>query len=99
ADAIPSLHTPSPAETVDAIYNPEKDHDDAQSAMDNLKKRYEDILVTHFFLSKCGKTSPGDYQIITSALRQEMAAVNAPQHLQNDIVSSAQGSYQEIYSH
>ncbi|NDG19985.1 MAG: hypothetical protein EB117_17215 [Betaproteobacteria bacterium] len=66
--------------------------------MDDIKKRYEDILVLYLYMKKCGRAKPTDYNIITSALAQEMAAVNAPGKLHNDIVESAQGSFQEIYA-
>jgi hypothetical protein len=90
--------TPS---TLDQVYNPEREQGikgDDQSSMDDIKKRYEDILVIYMFLKHCGRIESTDYNIITSALAQEMASVNAPGRLQFDIVNSAKGSYQEIYS-
>lgn len=91
--------TPMPAEdTVDGIYNPEVYSTGNASAIDSVKKRYEEILVTYFFLIKCGAANPLDYHIITSALSQEMASINAPGRLQNDIVTAAKGSYKEMYS-
>jgi len=86
------------AQTVDDVYNPEKKASDAQSSMDDIKKRYEDILVIYMFLKKCNKAKDGDYNIILSSLGQEMASVNAPGRLQYDILTSAQGSYKELYS-
>lgn len=83
---------------INALYSPEKGRSDQQSGMDDIKRRYEDILVIHLFLKKCGKVKPTDYSTITSALGQEMAAIDAPSRLQLDVVSSAQGSYNEIYS-
>jgi hypothetical protein len=85
------------ADTLDEIYNPESQSDNKQSTMDSIKKRYEDMLVTYFFLRKCNKADPADYHIIISALSQEMASVNAPGRMQNDILVSAQGSYKEMY--
>jgi hypothetical protein len=87
----------SNVQTLRDVYNPEETASGNQAAMDSIKKRYEDILVTYFFLKKCGKANPGDYHIITSALSQEMASVNAPGRMQNDILTSAQGSYKEMY--
>lgn len=88
----------SPGETVEDIYNPEKNSPDKQSGMDDIKKRYEEILVTYMFLKKCGIATAEDFHIITSALAQEMASINAPGRLQYDILTSAQGSYKEMYS-
>lgn len=84
--------------TLDDIYNPEKKAGDPQSNMDDIKKRYEDIMVIYMFLKKCGRTKDGDYNIITSALAQEMAAVNAPGRMQYDVLTAAQGSYKELYA-
>ncbi len=66
--------------------------------LDALKKRYEDMLVVYFMLRKCGKNKASDYHIIISALAQEMASINAPGRLQYDLMTSAEGSYQELYA-
>ena len=80
------------------IYNPERASNDPTSNMDNIKKRYEDILVIYMFLNKCGKVNAADYNIITSSLQQELVSAQAPPRLQNDIFTAANGSYKEIYS-
>jgi len=87
-----------PANSIDDVYNPEKKGNDAQSDMDAIKKRYEDILVVYMFLKKCDKVKPEDFNTITAALAQEMASVNAPGRLQYDILTAAKGSYKEIYA-
>lgn len=89
---------PSKNETIEALYNPEKDQPDKQSGMDDIKKRYEDILVIHFFLKKCKKIAPGDYAIINHALSEEIATLEAPAEMLQDVISSANGSYNEIYA-
>ncbi|MBY0407023.1 MAG: hypothetical protein K2Q01_04975, partial [Rickettsiales bacterium] len=89
------------ANTIEQVYNPERqqgEKGDKQSTMDDIKKRYEDILVIYMFLKQCGHIQSTDYNVITSSLAQEMASVNAPGRMQFDIVNSAKGSYQEIYS-
>lgn len=83
---------------VESLYNPETTTSSNQAQMDSIKKRYEEIFVTYFFLKKCNQVNPVDFHIITSALSQEMASVNAPGRLQHDIVTAAQGSYKEMYS-
>ena len=85
-------------ETIEALYNPEKTQTDKQSSMDDIKKRYEDIIVIHLFLKKCNKIQPDDFAIISYALSQEMTAVDAPKKLRNDIIDAAKGSYDEIYA-
>ena len=85
-------------EAIEALYNPEKNQSDPQSTMDDIKKRYEDILVIHLFLKKCKKIQPDDFNIISYAMSQEMAGVQAPEKLHADIMSAAQGAYNEIYA-
>jgi hypothetical protein len=97
-DTLGAQSANSPVQTIDAIYNPEKYSQDNQSVIDDIKKRYEDILVNYMFLEKCGKATPADYRVIMSALGQEMASANAPGRLQYDILTSARGSYKEMYT-
>lgn len=85
-------------QTLEDVYNPEKRGSDTTARLDEMKKRYEDVLVLYFFLQKCGRTTPAEYHTITAALAQEMASVNAPGRLQYDILTAAQGSYREMYS-
>ena len=98
----PTTNTePEKATTLEQVYNPERaqgEKGDDQASMDDIKKRYEDILVIYIFLKHCGRIEPTDYNVITSALAQEMASVNAPGRMQADIVNAAKGSYQEIYA-
>lgn len=97
APAAPVVLAPAPvAQTpIEQLYAP----DAAQARFDDIKKRYEDILVTHMFLNRCGKVEAGDYAVIASAMRQEIIAANAPDaaKLQVNIMSAATGSYNEIY--
>lgn len=86
------------AATIDELYNPEAHDKNHQAVLDNLKERYENVLITYFFLRRCKQADPGDYHIIISALASEMASVNAPGRLQYDILSAAQGSYKEVYA-
>ena len=83
---------------IDDLYNPEDTITGKQADLDRIKKRYEEILVNNMFMKKCGKAKPADIHIIISALSQEMASVNAPGRLQYDILTSARGSYKEMYA-
>lgn len=71
---------------------------DHSSTIDNIKKRYEELFVTYFFLHKCNKTSESDYQSLSSALQNEMNMAHAPTNLQEDIITAANGSYEGLYS-
>lgn len=83
---------------IEKVYNPEESEPGRQAAIDSIKKRYEEIVVTYFFMKKCGLSALNDYHIIMSALSQEIASVNAPGRLSYDILTAAQGSYNEMYS-
>ncbi len=89
---------PVVAPTVTDIFTPSETSSDQQTTMDSIKQRYEDILVIYMFLSKCKKAKTEDYYIIMSALSQDMASVNAPGRMQNDVLTAAQGSYEEMYA-
>lgn len=94
-----SEKTPGEAPSILAdIYEPESYAPGRDSKIDEIKKRFEEMLVTHYFLQKCKKSGPENYYIILAALAQEMASVNAPGRLQFDILTAAKGSYQEIYA-
>ena len=86
----------TPGNDVQAVMEPADP--DSQSQIDALKKRYEDTLVTYFLLRKCQKVNATDYHVIISALSQEMASLNAPGRLQYDILTSSQGTYNELYT-
>lgn len=71
---------------------------DFNTKMDELKKNYEEMLVTYFLLKKCKVADDTQYHVIVSALSQEMASLDAPGRMQYDILTSAEGSYKELYS-
>lgn len=97
-----SLQTLEPIEqdetSLKAVYNPENIEAGAQAKMDEIKKRYAEIFVAYYLLKPCEKTLPTDAHVLVSALAQEMASINAPSRLQYDILTSARGSYQELYA-
>lgn len=85
-----------PQNEIGEIFEPQ--NGEAKTKTDALKKRYEDMLVSYFLLRKCNANDVLDYHIIVSALSQEMASLQAPGRLQYDVLTSAQGSYKELYS-
>jgi len=92
--APPTLATP-PASAVEEVLAPQ---DDELSRIDAIKKDYEEILVTYFVLKQCNEAQDVQYHVINSALSQEIASLDAPGRLQYDILTSAQGSYNELYA-
>jgi hypothetical protein len=86
------------SDPISEMYDSSALNSDKQSKLDAIKSRYEEILVTHFFLRKCEVAQIADYHIIMSALAVEMASVNAPGRLQYDILTAARGSYREMYA-
>lgn len=89
-----------PATGIDAIFGDVSaaPSPEVEQKLDALKKQYEDVLVLHFFLAKCGKSTVQDFHTINSNLSQDMASVNAPGRLQYDIMTAAKGSYDAIYA-
>lgn len=90
----------APQSVIEQVYNPERGQaeNSPQSAMDDIKKRYEDILVLHLFMSKCGFAQPADYSIITSALAKEISATEAPGRMHADTIETAKSSFNELYA-
>ncbi len=83
--------------TIEEVFNSDQ-KPDINSAIDNIKRRYEELLVNYFFLQKCGKTTEKDYQIIFQSLQKEAIPLHAPERLQYDVLTAAKGSYDELYS-
>ncbi|MDX2113688.1 MAG: hypothetical protein SFW63_08170 [Alphaproteobacteria bacterium] len=80
------------------MYDARQSSSDYQARLDEIKTRYEEILVTYFYLKRCKQAQSMDYHLIISSLATEMASVNAPGRLQYDILTSARGSYRELYA-
>jgi hypothetical protein len=89
-----------PPSDMDSIFGaaPASTSPDVEQRLNTLKKQYEDVLVLHFFLTKCGKSTVQDFHTINSNLSQDMATINAPGRLQYDIMTAAKGSYDAIYA-
>ena len=103
-EALPQPSAPVTLDTADIrsgieqLYNPEEQSSEKGAKLDALKKRFENILVLHFYLRECKKTGNDDFFIIMASLGQEMASFNAPGRLQYDIITAAQGTYREVYA-
>lgn len=88
----------APKSEIEKVLEPENIAPERGAKIDQLKKRYEDLLVSYFVLRKCEKINAVDYHIINSSLVQEMASINAPGRLQYDILVAAKGSYEALYA-
>ncbi len=95
-----ALTSPTSPDSISAIFSESPPlAPEAERKLNALKKQYEDALVLHFFLAKCGKSGVEDYHTINSNLSQDMATLNAPGRLQYDVMTAAKGSYESIYAH
>ncbi|MEZ5691485.1 MAG: hypothetical protein R3D71_07465 [Rickettsiales bacterium] len=79
-------------------YSELSENDKIKTSIDKVKIYYEELLVTHFFLKKCGKTNDDNYNLIFRALQKDLQSLNTSFDIQNDILTAAVGSYQELYS-
>ncbi len=80
------------------IFDIRKTPDNKVTTIDDIKTRYEDLLVTYFLMQKCGKATDNDYSLIITSMQREIAALQAPIRLQYDTLTAAKGSYEELYS-
>lgn len=83
---------------VQQIYEPAMHDSGQQAQLDSMKQNYEELFISYYFLSKCGHARDEQYYAINAALTQEVSSMQADPQLQNDIISAAEGSYNEIYS-
>lgn len=70
----------------------------SRNNINDIKGRYEELLATYFLMEKCGKANNTDYQIIILSLQKDITAIQAPVKLQDDTLTAAKGSYEELYS-
>lgn len=84
--------------TVEDLFGVNNNIADSRVQIDNIKMRYEGLLVIHFFLRRCEKADDSDYDLIFRALQKEAAPLNAPERLQYDVLTAAKGTYEELYS-
>lgn len=100
--AAQSASTTAPSESgnplLNELYSGSDDPDALAPRLDRIKEKYEETLVTYFFMNRCRFATPQDYHIINSALLQELAAINAPAGIANEILVAARGSYTELYA-
>lgn len=85
--------SPNPAGT----HNP-ADPMSREDKLDDLKQRYEDILVGYYFLSRCERAFPQDLELINRALYEELRQTGGDETLHQGIFSAAKGSYDSVYA-
>lgn len=69
-----------------------------EAYIDWLKERYEAWFITYYYLQKCQKAGPDDYDIISHSLTQDLSAAHADGTVEGNILMAASGSYKEMYS-
>lgn len=96
-DAPPAL----PADVTESLFSPGEgktpDEMEYSTSLDHLKARYEELIVTFLYLRECGMATDKDYATIMSMLAHEMRSLEASPKMQENILSAAKGSYEEIY--
>jgi hypothetical protein len=80
------------------IFGAETGSSDSKNTIDDIKSRYEELIVTYLIMEKCNIAKASDYQLIMAALQKEIIAAQAPVRLQYDILTAAKGSYEGLYS-
>jgi hypothetical protein len=107
APAKPKTLQPLPTQNVSTaevktsiadIFGGSSRKNDPQNSIDALKRQYEELLVSYFFLKKCQKAGQKDYPLIINNLQKDMQRLQAPSRLQYDVLTAAQGSYKELYA-
>ncbi|MGE0754573.1 MAG: hypothetical protein AB7L92_05375, partial [Alphaproteobacteria bacterium] len=71
---------------------------DQASYIDSLKQQYEDTLILYFIMNRCGHTLSTDYGLIMNALARDSRNAGAPEDIQANVLTAAQGSYLELYT-
>lgn len=87
-----------PPPTVADIFSPSQSDIDQATKTDALKQRYEDILILYFIMDRCGHTQASDYGWIMNELSKEMRPLGTFPDFPKQILSSAEGSYLELYT-
>lgn len=70
-----------------------------QAYLDWLKQRYENWLVTYYYLHKCNMAGKDDFEFIRKSLSKELAGLNTEvASVEDNILLAANGSYNELYA-
>ncbi len=70
-----------------------------QAYLDWLKQRYENWLVTYYYLHKCNMAGKDDFEFIRKSLSKELAGLNTDiTSVEDNILLAANGSYNELYA-
>jgi hypothetical protein len=70
-----------------------------QAYLDWLKQRYENWLITYYYLQKCGMADKADFDLIRSSLHKELANLHTETGtIEDNILLAANGSYSELYA-
>lgn len=102
---IPESESPAPPIPItvtESIFSPASAQASAEmehtSKLDELKVKYEDLIVTYLYLAGCKQATEQEFNTIIYSLDAEMMGLEAAPSLRDNIITAAKGSYQEIYS-
>jgi hypothetical protein len=69
-----------------------------ESLIDELKKNYEQILVTYYILEKCNKSSLDNFQTIQDIILLDLKKHHGSPDTLTKIIDASKGLYDEMYS-
>lgn len=100
-EAIPSISqvpTKSALPYSDITEFNEKDSKQ-QAMIDWLKQRYENWLITYYYLQKCNLADKNDFDLIRHSLHKELTDLHTETaSVEDNILLAANGSYNELYA-
>lgn len=85
-----------PQSALEEVYAPQVDNE-TQAKLNEIKKRYEGVLVTHMFLLRCKIAKPEDQKIIMNAMHKEIIAADPHGPMYFNVTTAATGAYNEMY--
>jgi hypothetical protein len=69
-----------------------------QAYLDLIKQRYEELMVTYYYLLRCQAADVNDSVILRSAMNEDLRKAGASAQTGNNIIQAAQGTYAELYA-
>ncbi len=86
---------PTPDEALAEVFD---DSAVPQATLNTIKTRYENLFVNYYFHSRCGSATQDDYLLLNTLLLEELASAGAGARMQQNILTAARGSYDEVYA-
>lgn len=71
--------------------------EDIEQSLDNIKRKYENLFVSYYYLKRCNAIEPRDFHLMNSGLIYELTELNAPAGVRKRILTAAKGTHDELY--